>query len=128
MNFATELTRPFHSKCQQSHSSKKHCITKKYHVDCCITKKIVTFYYKRFSKQSLKSIFDWLNALALVSMRAPQSKHVFENPPNDSSRVFSQKETTSGNSISQDLNGPKFIAAAIAVISKRNELFHIQIP
>ena len=32
-------------------------------------------------------------------------KHVFENTPKDSSKVFSQKETTSGNSISQDLKG-----------------------
>ena len=56
------------------------------------------------------------------------SNHLFENLPNDSSRVFSQKETTSGNSINQDLNGPKFIAAAIAVINSKNELFHIQIP
>ena len=61
-------------------------------------------------------------------MMAPPSKHAFENSPKDSSKVFSQKETTSGNSISQDLKGPKFIAAAIAVTSNKNELFHIQIP
>jgi len=61
-------------------------------------------------------------------MIAPLSKYVFENSPKDSSKVFSQKETTSGNSISQDLKGPKFIAAAIAVTNSKNELFHIQIP
>ena len=60
MNFATELTGSFYSKCKQAHCGKKHCITKKYHVDCCVTKEIVAFYYERFSKKFMKSIFDWL--------------------------------------------------------------------